>query len=183
VINPLGNGMAYTYVEGTHWLKDIIHPQDRNGKQKTMTFSYYENGQAYSYVDQNGNMESLIYDLFRRRTRVTNPRGLITEHYYDENGALIKLVEPDKGILLFENNDDGLRYTKYNALGKRTRYSYHSTRSLDGAASDTDGQVTREEDGLGYTTDYDYGIHGQVTTVKDKNGNRLTNVYYTTTDP
>ena len=177
--NPLGNAMAYTYVAGTHWLKDIIHPQDRDGKQKTMTFSYYENGQAYDYVDQNGSAESLIYDLFRRRTRVTNPNGLITEHYYDENGALIKFVKPDKGISLFENNADGLRYIKHDALGQRTRYSYHSSRSLTGAASDTNGQVTREENALGHTTDYNYGIYGQVTTVKDKNGNSFTNHYYT----
>lgn len=61
----------------------------------------------------------------------------------------------------------------------RIGYSYHTSRSLDGVASDTNGQVTREEDALGNTVDYDYGIHGQVTTVKDKNGNRLTNVYYT----
>ena len=42
---------------------------------------------------------------------------------------------------------------------------------LTGVASDTNGQVTREEDALGNTVDYNYGIHGQVTTVKDKNGN------------
>ena len=191
VKNPLSDAMAYTYIESyvddgngarvlKYLLKDIIHPQDRNGKQKTMTFSYYENGQAYDYIDQNGSAESLIYDLFRRRTRVTNPRGLITEHYYDENGALVKFVKPDKGILLFENNEDGLRYIKHNALGQRTRYSYHSSRNLSGAASDTNGQVTREENALGHTTDYNYGIHGQVTTVKDKNGNSFTNEYYST---
>jgi RHS repeat-associated protein len=182
VKNPLGDSMAYTYVEDTHWLKDIIHPQDRNGKQKTMTFGYYENGQAYNYVDQNASEESLIYDLFRRRTRVTNPRDLITEHYYDENGALIKLVQPDKGILLFENNADGLRYIKHNALGQRTRYSYNTNRSLTGLASDTNGQVTREEDALGYTIDYSYGLNEQVTTIKDKNGNEFTNHYYSAND-
>ncbi len=182
VINPLNNAMEYTYVDGTHWLKDIIHPQDRGGKQKTMTFSYYENGQAYSYVDQNASKESLIYDLFRRRTRITNPRGLITEHYYDENGALVKLKEPDNGILLFENNADGLRYLKYNALGQRTRYSYNTSRDLSGVASNTNGLVTREQDALGYTVDYDYGVNGQVTTVSDKNNQSFTNEYYTTTN-
>lgn len=180
--NPLGDAMEYTYVDGTHWLKDIIHPQDRDGKKKTMTFSYYENGQAYNYVDQMGSEESLIYDLYRKRTRITNPRGFITEHYYDQNGALKKLVEPNKGILLFENNDDGLRYKKYDAIGSRTQYSYHTDRSLAGKASNTLGQVTREQDALGYTVDTDYGVNGLVTIVKDKNGNRFRNVYFSATN-
>lgn len=180
--NPLGDAMEYTYVDGTHLLKDIIHPQDRDGKQKTMTFGYYENGQAYNYVDQMGSEESLIYDLYRKRTRITNPRGFITEHYYDQNGALKKLVEPNKGILLFENNDDGLRYKKYDAIGNRTQYSYHTDRSLAGKASNTLGQVTREQDALGKTVDTDYGVNGLVTIVKDKNGNRFRNVYFSATN-
>lgn len=186
VANPVGDRMSYTYVEDSHLLKDIIHPQlrERNGElvRKTMTFGYYENGQAYNYVDQLGQEESLIYDLYRRRTRITNPNGFITTHYYDENGAMTRLEEPDGAILLFENNADGLRYLKRNALGYSTRYSYRKDRTLDGGRSDTLGQVTREEDALGYTQDYDYGIYGQVTRAKDKNGNVAINEYYQSTD-
>lgn len=182
VVNPLNDAMAYTYHEGTHYVKDIIHPQERDGTQKAMRFSYYEDGRAYNYIDQLGGEESLTYDLFRHRTRITNPRGHITEHYYDANGALIKLVDANKGIMLFENNEDGLRFTKYNALGERTRYSYHSTRDLTGVASDTSGQVTREEDALGNTVDYSYGIHGQITSIKDKSGNVIHHHYYASTD-
>lgn len=184
VRNPAGNSMEYTYVDGTHLLKDIIHPQVRDGKKKKMTFGYYENGQAYNYIDQLGNEESLIYDLFRRRTRVTNPRNLITEHYYDQNGALIKLVEPDNGILLFENNEDGLRYLKYDAMGSRTRYSYNTDRTLTGAASNTKGLVTREQDAMGKNVDYDYDANNfnQIKKVTDKNGNTVTNSYYTATN-
>lgn len=182
VINPLGDAVSYTYVPGTYWLKDIVQPEDRNGTKKTMTFSYYENGQAYSYVDKNGSQESLIYDLFRRKTAVTSPLGFITEHSYDNNGALIKLVGGDNGIHLFENNTDGLRFVKYNALGQRTRYSYNTKRDLTGVASDTQGQITREEDPLGNTIDYTYGLNNQVTSIKDKNGNTLTNIYYSTSN-
>lgn len=184
VKNPSSNAMAYTYVAGTHLLKDIIHPQDRNGVKKSMTFGYYDNSQAYNYVDKLGSEESLIYDLFRRRTRVTNPRGFITEHYYDKNGALIKLVEPDNGILFFENNTDGLRYLKYDALGNPTRYSYHTNRGLTGAASDTKGMVTREQDAMNKNTDYDYDVthYNQVKQITDKNGNIFKNVYYTATN-
>jgi len=179
VTNPMSFGMSYTYHGDTHLLKDIVHPQDRDGTQKAMRFSYYENGQAYDYVDQLGAVESLTYDLFRHRTRITNARGFTTEHYYDANGALIKLVNPGAGIQLFENNEDGLRYVKYNPLGQRTRYSYNTDQTLEGGASDTQGQVTREEDALGNTIDYTYGIHNQITAVKDKNDNTQSSVYYT----
>jgi len=187
VTNPLSYTNNYTYVKdsygvATDLLKDIIQPEGRGGKFKTMTFSYYENDQAYSYIDQLGNIELLTYDLFRKRTRITNPRGYITEHYYDKNGAMIKLVEPDKGILLFENNTDGLRYLKRDALGNPTTYSYNSARTLDGAASDTFGQVTREQDALGNTVDYSYGIYDQITDVKNKNNVHMVKSYYATTD-
>ncbi len=182
MINPLNQAMNYTYIDDTHLLKDIIHPQSRGSKKKTMTFDYYSNNQAYSYVDQLGQQESLTYDLFRRRTRITNPRGFITEHYYDQHGAMTKLIEPDNGVLLFENNEDGLRFNKFDALGNRTRYSYHSNRNLTGIASDTQGLVTREQDALNFTTDYDYGVFNQVTILKDKNGTEFTNIYYAVND-
>lgn len=187
VLNPLNESMTYTYahdpVTDTDLLSEIIHPQSRGGQQRSMLFNYYENGRAYNYTDQLGNEESLIYDLFRRRTRVTNPRGFVTEHHYDENGALVKLKEPDNGLLLFENNEDGLRYLKYNALGHATRYSYHTSKEVTGIASDTQGQVTREQDALGHTIDTDYGIFNQPTVIKDKNGNTFTTEYYTASDP
>jgi RHS repeat-associated protein len=182
VTDPLGHAMTYTYVPGTDLLRDIVSPQVRNGKKKTTTFSYYENDQAYSYIDQLGNAESLTYDLFRKRTRITNPSGFITEHYYDENGAMIKLVEPDKAILQFANNADGLRYMKRDAQGYATTYSYNLARTLDGAATDTYGQVTREQDAFGYTVDYTYGIYDQVTVIKNKNNIETVNEYYATTD-
>jgi len=182
VTNPLADAMTYSYHPDTDLLKDIVSPENRAGKQKTTTFSYYENDQAYSYIDQLGSIELLTYDLFRKRTRITNPRGFITEHYYDENGALIKLVEPDKGILLFENNADGLRYLKRDALGNTTTYSYNNARTLTGEATNTFGQVTREQDALGNTVDYSYGILDQITDVKNKNNIHTVNEYYTTTN-
>ncbi|MCF6325589.1 MAG: DUF6531 domain-containing protein [Gammaproteobacteria bacterium] len=182
VSNPLNDGMVYTYVPGTDLLEDIVHPERRNGQNKRMKFSYYENDQAYAYVDTLDNIESVTYDLFRKRTRITNPRGFITEHYYDENGAMVKLVEPDKAILQFANNEDGLRYLKRDALGNATTYSYHSARTLAGAATDTFGQVTREQDALGNTIDYTYGIYDQLTRVKNKNDIETVSNYYATTN-
>lgn len=183
VTDPLTNNRTYTYQDGTHLLKELILPEDRSGQQVTTTFSYYENNRAFDYKNTLGHTETLDYDLFRKRTRVTDPRGFVREYNYDENGALVKLTEPDQGILRFDNNADGLRYQKIDALGYTTAYSYASDRSLTGAASDTGGNVSLERDPVGYDVHYDYGLFDQVTRVQDKNGNERFYTYYPTTVP
>nr|NJM03312.1 hypothetical protein [Desulfobacula sp.] len=96
----------------------------------------------------------------------------------------MKLKEPDGGILLFENNADGLRNQKMDALGYTTNYSYQTDRSLGStSASDTFGNVTLERDPLNYDVEYDYGLFGQITRVRDKNGNERFYTYYASTIP
>jgi RHS repeat-associated protein len=182
VTSPLGT-ITYTYHADSHLLNKIILPESRDGKQVETAFSYYEDSKTFNYINTLDEEESLDYDLFRQRTRVTDPRGFVREHHYDkDNGGLVKLKEPDGGILLFENNEDGLRYKKTDALGYQTLYAYNSSRTLDGAASDTYGNVTHEQDAYANTVDYDYGIYDQITRVKDKNGNERYYTYYSTTD-
>ena len=182
ITDPLNQIKNYTYHGDSALLNELIHPQDRGGVKKTMTFSYYENGQSYDQKDKLGNTESLIYDLFRKRTRVTNPRGFVREYNYDENGALTKLREPDGAILQFQNNQDVLRYSKTDGLGFETLYSYRQDRAINNLASDTGGNVTLEQDPLGNTTEFDYGIYDQPTRIADKNDNEQFMTYYPTTD-
>lgn len=194
VANPLGEQMNYNYVGNTHLLKDVIYPQDRGGLRKTTTFSYYSNQKAFNYVDKLGQEEALAYDFYRKRTRITHPDGTSTEHFYDDKGALTKLIQSDGSQLLFENNTtDGLRYKKYDAKGRATVYSYKADRSLTGAVSDVNGLVTREQNALAQNTDYDYtkntagyttayGIDDQITKIVDKRGNQRLYQYYTATN-
>jgi RHS repeat-associated protein len=175
--------IAYTYHPGTHNLKDIILPETRigpNGQptQVKTTFAYYQNGKAFNYTNALGETETLDYDLFRRSTRVTDPRGFVREYFYDSYGQLTKLVEGDGSVLLFENNPDTtLRFRKYDALGYSTTYSYRTDKAFTGP-TDTGGQVTREQDALGNTVDYTYGVFDQVTSVKDKKGTVRSLEYY-----
>ncbi|RLP52930.1 MAG: hypothetical protein D6160_18130 [Ketobacter sp.] len=180
--NPLSETMDYTYHAGTHLLNEIIHPQLRSGEKKQMAFAYYRNNKAFNYENTLGETETLDYDLYRQRTQVTDPRGFIREHFYDkDNGALIKLKEPDGAILQFENNADGLRYSKRDGLGFLTQYSYQTNRSISANASNNNGLVSREIDALNNTVDYSYGLYDQPTTVTDKRGNPTTRGYYATT--
>nr|VFK79234.1 MAG: YD repeat-containing protein [Candidatus Kentron sp. SD] len=173
---------AYTYHPDTHLLDTIAKPEIRDGKAVAMTFSYYRDNKAFDYVDALGHAETLDYDLYRRRTRVTDPRGGVREYSYDNNGALIKLREPDGSVLAFENTIEGLRYGKTDGTGYTTRYSYRADRGIGEALSDTGGRVTLERDPLGATIEYDYGVHNQPTRIRDKNGNDRHITYYANSD-
>ncbi len=181
--NPLNQKIDYSYQEGgagPHDLTEVILPELRNGQPVKTAFQYYRTGRAFSQKNALNQGETLQYDLYRRSTRVTDARGAVRIHGYNANGALIRLEEPDGGVLLFANQNDGLRYQKYDALGYATNYSYRSDRSF-GSASDNGGNVSRERDALNHDIDTDYGLYDQVTAVKDKNGHSRRTVYATTT--
>ena len=180
--SPLSKTTTYTYHPGTHNLNEVILPDTRSGQQVKTAFKYYRNGKTFNYGNNLGNTETLDYDLYRKSTRVTDPRGFIREYEYDTNGLLTKLTEPDHAILQFENGTDGLRFKKYDGLGYATTYSYRNDHAVTGA-SDTFGNVTRETDPLTNTLQYSYGIYDQMATVKDKNGNIRIMAYYATTNP
>ena len=186
-INPYDLESDYDYKiykklvnhEDTHLLEDIIKPQTRDGKQVRTKFTYYQNNKAFNYGNALGHTEYLDYDLYRQNTRVTDPRGFVRQYHYDnETGALEKLIEPNGGILLFENTEDGLRYKKTDAIGYLTEYSYQSDRSISSQPSDNYGLVTRETDPKRNNTDYHYDIFDQIRYVRDKNGNDHVYEYY-----
>lgn len=181
--NPLSQEVDYTYHPDTKLLHQVILPEDRNGKQVNMAYNYYRNNKAFNYINALGDQETLDYDIYRKRTRVTDPRGFIREYHYNSDGALTKLTEPDGAIMLFENTPDGLRYNKTDGLGYETFYSYQQDRAINNLASDTNGLVTLEQDALGQTIEYDYGIYDQQTRIQDKKGHERLLSYYTTTDP
>jgi len=65
----------------------------------------------------------MYYDLYRKITRVTDPRGFIRQYEYNADGLMTKLTEPDGGMLRFDNSADLLRYRKTDALNYATTYS------------------------------------------------------------
>lgn len=168
VTNPVGRTTTYSYVSDAYSpdaderfaLARVAFPPrtvDGDTLQRTLSFDFYENGRAFSTSDALGATEFYEYDLFRRETTVTDPRGFTRAHVNDARGALEMLVQQDDNSLRFQNNSDNLRYTKRDAYGRRTEYSYRSNRSI-GSAADRDGNVTLERDALGGQVLYDYQI-------------------------
>lgn len=180
-----GATRTYSYATGAsnpHNLLTVAKPLQRNGKTVNTTFSYYQNGRTFNYQDALGNVETLDYDLFRKSTRVTDPLGGIREYQYDTAGRLTQLTEPDGAILQFQNTaTDGMRYTKADGLGYMTQYSYRGDKTFN-TASDTFGNVTREQDALNNKVDTTYGPYDQVASVKDKRGNTVTTSFHASTD-
>ncbi len=183
ITNPLSDITTYVYHGDTNLLTEMVLPQDRSGQQAKNVFTYYRNNKAFTQKNALEQGETVDYDLYRQRTQIADARGFLRNHSYDtDNGALIKLEEPDGAILRFENNADGLRYSKRDGLGFLTQYSYQSDRSISANASNNNGLVSREIDPLGNNTDINYGIHDQPTTTTDKRGNPLTRTYYASTN-
>src|SRR5690606_19926399 len=106
---------------------------------------------AFRQVNARGEGDTVSYDLHRRRTRITDARGFIQTHYFDRNGQLERLEEPDGSILLFKHTAaDGLRFEKIDALGRTTSYSYNTSRTYEGC--ETEGVVGCEADRGGQIT-------------------------------
>lgn len=139
-----------------------------------------QNGRAFQQTNSYGQGDTLDYDLYRKSTRVTDARGGIREYFYDDNGRMTQLKEPDGGVLLFENQGDAIRSKKYDALGYATTYSYRLDKAFTGN-SDANGNVTREQDALARTVDTTYGPLDQIATVKDKRGTISTTTYAAST--
>ena len=186
--NPLGEMTQYEYENPErHELTTVVLPEDRDGDgtggDVRVSYSYYHNGKAFQNLNSFSHGETVDYDLYRKRTRIEGPRGFIRTHYYDRNGELTKIKQPDGGILFFDHTGEGLRFRKTNGLGFATAYSYCNARTVDGCASDSGGNVTLEMNPLGHTVETDYGIFDQPTRTQDRNGNEHLFLYYDYTDP
>jgi YD repeat-containing protein len=176
--NPLPQVLTYGYDAPKHLLTSIAKPLQRDGKTVQTKFKYYENGRTFQQTNSFDVGDTLDYDLYRKSTRVTDARGYVREYFYDDNGRMTKLVEPDGGVLLFENQGDAIRNKKYDALGYATTYSYRADKAFTGT-SDAFGNVTREQDAINRTVDMTYGPLDQVATTKDKRGTTSTTTFGT----
>ena len=182
VTNPLQQTITYGYHPNTHNLADVTLPLLRDGKQVKTSYAYYQNGRTYSDANGLGQTETLDYDLFRKKTRVSDSRGNVREFSYDANGALVKLLEPDGATLQFTNSLDSLRASKVDGRGYRTDFSYRNDKTF-GTASDSGGNVMRERNALNQDLDRTYGVFDQIATEKDRRGTTTTISYYTAAGP
>ena len=58
----------------------------RSGGQVTTSYTYYQNGKTFKTRTPLEIPRPSDYDLYRKITRVTDPRGFIRQYEYDQNG-------------------------------------------------------------------------------------------------
>ena len=178
--NPLAEVLTYAYDAPRRLLTAVVQPLARDGQAVKTQFQYYQNGRAFQQTNSFDVGDTLDYDLYRKSTRVTDARNGVREYFYDDNGRMTQLREPDGGVLLFENQGDAIRGKKYDALGYATTYSYRADKAFTGV-SDANGNVTREQDALARTTDFSYGVLDQIASAKDRRGTVSTTTYAAST--
>lgn len=165
---------------------------------KKLKYSYSESGDLVSFTNELGFVTTYNYSSDHLMTSWSDPEGnVIAKNVYDSDGRVIKQIDADSNITLFEYGEN-FTVTK-DANGNITRYNYddsYRTKSIvypDGSCEykfyDSDNNLSKEIDRAGNATTYEYNADGLVTKkirfdgayqsfAYDKNNNLIKSVDY-----
>ena len=150
--NSVNKSTAYQWDNLGRRIATIIDP---DGLNFTTTYQYDNNDNLVCLTDSNQHSTHYIYDANNRCRYQVNARGVVTEHIYDVDGNEVRTVTYAKSIpVLSEYKETILRA----ALIEDPSHDQYQFRVFN-----SQGQVLRAFDALGYATTYDY----------DKNGNLI----------
>ncbi|WP_180060286.1 RHS repeat-associated core domain-containing protein, partial [Acinetobacter sp. YH12128] len=121
------------------------------------TYYYFDlDGFTYRIRLADGREKWLSRDSQKRITRQIDFAGLETEQVYNEQDQLIKIVQPNGGIIRFAYDEAGNLTETKDPEGHIWKKEY-----------DADGNVTKEINPLGYSTQYKYNNDNQVVEIID----------------
>lgn len=124
------------------------------------TYYYFDlDGFTYRTRLADGREKWLSRDSQKRITRQIDFAGLETEQIYNEQDQLIKIVQPNGGIIRFAYDEAGNLTETKDPEGHIWKKEY-----------DADGNVTKEINPLGYSTQYKYNNDNQVVEIIDAKG-------------
>ncbi|UUS64203.1 MULTISPECIES: RHS repeat-associated core domain-containing protein [unclassified Acinetobacter] len=124
------------------------------------TYYYFDlDGFTYRTRLADGREKWLSRDSQKRITRQIDFAGLETEQVYNEQDQLIKIVQPNGGIIRFAYDEAGNLTETKDPEGHIWKKEY-----------DADGNVTKEINPLGYSTQYKYNNDNQVVEIIDAKG-------------
>ncbi|WP_180182653.1 RHS repeat-associated core domain-containing protein [Acinetobacter sp. YH01020] len=124
------------------------------------TYYYFDlDGFTYRTRLADGREKWLSRDSQKRITRQIDFAGLETEQVYNEQDQLIKIVQPNGGIIRFAYDEAGNLTETKDPEGHIWKKEY-----------DADGNVTKEINPLGHITQYKYNNDNQVVEIIDAKG-------------
>lgn len=124
------------------------------------TYYYFDlDGFTYRTRLADGREKWLSRDSRKRITRQIDFTGLETEQVYNDQDQLIKIVQPNGGIIRFAYDEEGNLTETKDPEGNIWKKQY-----------DADGNVTKEINPLGHTTQYKYNNDNQIVEIIDAKG-------------
>ncbi len=159
-------------------------------KNHSITLSYNGQGWISEAKDWSGRTVKYTYDSQGNLLTVADPNNNITTYTYDANFKLIS-VKDQNGIQAVTNTyTEGAKLsTQKNAVNNTTTYTYDNVNRVVSAKDsqvpartnvikyDAKARVLEQTDPLLFKTFYTYGVEFAPLTIKDKNGNTITNTY------
>jgi RHS repeat-associated protein len=182
ITDPLGVTMSYAYDANG----DLISYRDRENNVTTYTYNsthgmltlkdprgiqpirneYDDTGRLVRQIDAFGKVNTFARDLSLRQEVITDRLGHATVYEYNARGNVVRITNPQGGIITrtYDTRDNMLSET--NAEGKVCTFTY-----------DAAGNRLTETDQLSNATRYTYNSRRQVLTVTDPQGHVTTNTY------
>uniref|UniRef100_UPI00148EFC8C RHS repeat domain-containing protein n=1 Tax=Acinetobacter bereziniae TaxID=106648 RepID=UPI00148EFC8C len=124
------------------------------------TYYYFDlDGFTYRTRLADGREKWISRDRQKRITRQIDFTGLETEQVYNDQDQLVKIVQPNGGIILFAYDEAGNLTETKDTEGNIWKKEY-----------DADGNVSKDINPLGQTTQYKYNNDNQLVEVIDAKG-------------
>ncbi|WP_336933643.1 RHS repeat-associated core domain-containing protein [Acinetobacter bereziniae] len=124
------------------------------------TYYYFDlDGFTYRTRLADGREKWISRDRQKRITRQIDFAGLETEQVYNDQDQLVKIVQPNGGIILFAYDEAGNLSETKDPEGNIWKKEY-----------DADGNISKDINPLGQTTQYKYNNDNQLVEVIDAKG-------------
>lgn len=176
IVDPNGNsvdiadsGITHSSAAQIQFLRDaqgrITSIQDGSGR--TVEYAYDGLGNLISSTDPNGNVTRYKYAANNYLDEIIDPRGIpAVRTEYDEDGRMIRQINPDGDEMVFDHDTDNQRETITDFAGNQTSFVY-----------DDNGKVTAKTDTLGNTWSYAYDARGNLTQTVNPDGTTTSATY------
>lgn len=130
-----------------------------------VSYEYDKNGNLLRYTDKRGNVSTYNYDISGNLLKYTDNLGNEWRYEYDNFSHLTKSIDPEGNTSKFTYDRAGRLTSVIAPNGSKTYYEYSPA-----------GHLLSERDGEG-KIEYSYDVNGNLTKIKDKQGNEKTFAY------